>query len=112
MAQVGDSNLAHHGEVFLRAMAGSLALIAASFIVVSLIKTHLIRPTTIEWTMEVCRGETQGRCQPHKFFVGCGSVTEWAQRQCPEFSIVDTNVAAGGRCGYVIASVTCRTNLR
>ena len=97
---------------FLRAITGSTALIGASFIGISLVRTHLIRPATIEWTTEVCRGQEQARCRPHRFFVGCGSITEWAQKQCREFSIVDTNYAAGGRCGYVIASVTCRTSLR
>jgi hypothetical protein len=96
----------------LRAISGSLALIGASFIVVSLVRSHLIGPATIEWTTEVCRGDEQARCRQHRFFVGCGSITEWAQQQCREFSIVDINYAAGGRCGYVVASVTCRASLR
>ena len=98
--------------ISLRAMTGSLALLAAIFVAVSLVRTHLTVPPTIEWTTEVCRGDEQARCRQHRFFVGCGSITEWAQQQCREFSIVDINYAAGGRCGYVVASVTCRASLR
>ena len=97
---------------FLRGSLGGIALLGGVVILVPLVKTHLIRPASIEWAVDVCRGEHEEGCRPHDFFVGCGSVTEWAQKRCPEFSIVDVSYAAGGQCGYVIANVTCRVNLR
>jgi hypothetical protein len=97
---------------FLRSSLGMVAMTGAVVIVVPLVRKHLIRPTSAEWAVDVCRGEHEKDCRPHQFFIGCGSVTEWAQKRCPEFSIVDTSYAAGGRCGYVVANVTCRVNLR
>ena len=97
---------------FLRGSLGGIALCGGVAILMPLVKTHLIRPASIEWAVEVCRGEHEKWCRPHDFFVGCGSVTEWAQKRCPEFSIVDMSDTAGGQCGYVIANVTCRVNLR
>ena len=96
----------------LRGSLGGVALVGVVVILVPLVKTHLVRPTSVDWAVDVCRGEHEKECGPHQFFIGCGSITEWAQKRCPEFSIVDTRDAAGGRCGYAIANVVCRVNLR
>ena len=97
---------------FLRILIGLFALGGAVVIVAELVRTHLIRAKSFDYTIDVCRGEQQSLCRPHKFFIGCGSVTEWAQDRCYEFSIVDRSYSAGGRCGYVIASVSCRVRMR
>jgi hypothetical protein len=89
-----------------------LALIGATVILASLIKRNLINAAAFEYTVNVCRGEHERQCRPHKFFIGCGSVTEWALKRCREFTIIDSSYAAGGRCGYVIAEVTCRIAMR
>ena len=99
------------GGVF-RISTGILALVGAAVITVPLIKKNLIGARAFEYSINVCRGEHETQCRPHKFFIGCGSVTEWAQKRCPEFTIIDSSYAPGGRCGYVIADVTCRIPFR
>ena len=95
-----------------RILIGLAALIGAAIILGQLVRTQFIRAKSFDYSLEVCRGEYERLCRPHNFFIGCGSMTEWAQARCYEFSIVDKSYAPGGRCGYVIASVSCRMRLR
>lgn len=96
------------GRDVLRILGSLLALAGAVFILIPLLKTHLNETPATELNVRVCRGEHEARCPRHNFFVGCGSITEWTQKRCLEFSIVDVSYVAGGRCGYVIANVTCK----
>ena len=93
---------------FIRHSAAVLGFASAVVILVPLIKRNLLGVAPVEMRAEVCRGEHERQCPDHNFFIGCGSITEWAQKRCREFSIVDASDAIGGRCGYVIASVTCK----
>lgn len=97
---------------FFRILMIVIAGVAATVIVSEIIKRHFVGATAFEYTVSVCRGEHERYCRPHKFFIGCGSVTEWAQRRCPEFTIIDSSDAPGGKCRYVIADVTCRLRTR
>jgi hypothetical protein len=96
------------GRDVFRILGSLLALVSAVFILVPLLKAHLIEIAPNQLNVQVCRGEHEGRCPRHNFFVGCGSITEWTQKRCLEFSIVDVSYVVGGSCGYVIANVTCK----
>jgi hypothetical protein len=96
------------GRDVFRILGSLLALVGAVLILIPLLRAHLNENAPAELDVRVCRGEHEARCPRHKFFVGCGSITEWTQKRCLEFRIVDVSYVEGGRCGYVIANVTCK----
>ena len=95
---------------FIRLSAVVFGIVVAAVIIVPLFKRNRLGPTPVNLTVNVCRGEHEAQCPRHGFFIGCGSIRQFAQTRCQNFAIVNSSEAPGGQCGYVIANVICHVS--